>query len=108
MPEGSNAGDGASPPWSLDLRGTTAPALVEVRRWASRTLAQVDDSCPDPPVIAVPSLERLGGRGMQIVDKLADAWGMLPHPGGSKPVWAEVSCDGLDAIPCAAVARNRS
>ena len=28
----------------MDLRGTTAPALVEVRRWASRTLQAVDDA----------------------------------------------------------------
>jgi two-component sensor histidine kinase len=28
----------------MDLRGTTAPALVEVRRWASRTLREVDDA----------------------------------------------------------------
>ena len=29
--------------WSLDLRGTAVPALVQVRRWASRTLRSVDD-----------------------------------------------------------------
>ncbi|MFJ9779310.1 ATP-binding protein [Amycolatopsis sp. NPDC101161] len=132
--------------WSMDLRGTSAPALVEIRRWASRTLArvddahlgdvllvatelvtnaydhgngplgvrmrhtpspcrvwiEVDDNCPDHPVLAPPSPERLGGRGMYIVDKLACAWGVLDHPGGSKTVWAEVSCDGVDAVPCAA------
>ncbi|MEU7786257.1 ATP-binding protein [Amycolatopsis sp. NPDC049159] len=145
MPEGSVTGGGTAP-WALDLRGTTAPVLVEVRRWASRTLAQVDDahlgdvllvatelvtnaydhgqgplqirmshtaepcrvrlevddSSPDLPVVAAPSRERLGGRGLQIVDKLADTWGVLAHPAGSKTVWAEVSCAGLDASPCAA------
>lgn len=145
MPEPST-GPIPAPSWSMDLRGTTAPALVEIRRWASRTLArvddthlgdvllvatelvtnaydhgdgplqvrmshtpspcrvriEVDDSCADHPVPAAPSLERLGGRGMHIVDKLADAWGVLEHPAGSKTVWAEVSCDGVDAVPCAA------
>lgn len=150
MPEPSD--DLASPPpfWSMDLRGTTAPALVEIRRWASRTLTQVDDThlgdvllvatelvtnaydhghgplqvrmshtpvpcririevddeCPDHPVLTTPSLERLGGRGMHIVDKLAHAWGVLEHPAGRKTVWAEVSCDGIDAVPCAAVTRS--
>ncbi|MBE8519230.1 ATP-binding protein [Amycolatopsis sp. H6(2020)] len=43
MPDGTNGRNGSAP-WSMDLRGTTAPALVEVRRWASRTLTQVDDT----------------------------------------------------------------
>ncbi|UOX93003.1 ATP-binding protein [Amycolatopsis sp. FBCC-B4732] len=38
------AGPAASRPWSWNLRGTSAPVLVEVRRWASRTLVLVDDT----------------------------------------------------------------
>ncbi|MEV6442769.1 ATP-binding protein [Amycolatopsis sp. NPDC051716] len=146
MPEQSTGPASAPPSWSMDLRGTTAPALVEVRRWASRTLArvddahlgdvllvatelvtnaydhgqgplqvrmsytpnpcrvriEVDDNCPAHPEVATPSLERPGGRGMHIVDKLAHGWGVFEHPDGTKTVWAEVSCDGVDAIPCAA------
>jgi len=142
----------APPSWSLDLRDTGAPALVEVRRWASRTLARVDDahlgdvllvvtelvtnaydhgqgprevrmshtpapcrvrievedSSRDHPVLATPSPERPGGRGIQIVDKLADHWGVLEHRAGGKTVWAEVSCAGLDAIPCAAAVGSRA
>ncbi|MEV6823742.1 ATP-binding protein [Amycolatopsis sp. NPDC051102] len=148
MPEARSDPDPAPPSWSMDLRGTSTPALVEVRRWASRALArvddahlgdvllvatelvtnaydhgdgplqvrmshtpsscrvriEVDDSCPDHPVLATPSLERPGGRGMHIVAKLARTWGVREHPGGSKTVWAEVSCDGIDAVPCAAMA----
>jgi anti-sigma regulatory factor (Ser/Thr protein kinase) len=147
MPETSSDPVPPPPSWSMDLRGTTAPALVEIRRWASRTLArvddahlgdvllvatelvtnaydhgdgplqvrmsrtpspcrvriEVDDSCPDRPVLATPSLDRPGGRGMHIVAKLAGTWGVLEHPAGGKTVWAEVSCDGVDAVPCAAV-----
>jgi anti-sigma regulatory factor (Ser/Thr protein kinase) len=147
MPEPSDDPDPA--PWSMDLRGTAAPALVEIRRWASRMLVrvdeahlgdvllvatelvtnaydhghgplrvrmsharapcrvriEVDDNCPDRPVVATPSLERPGGRGMHLVDTLAHAWGVLEHPAGRKTVWAEVSCDGIDAVPCAAAAR---
>ncbi|WP_328452795.1 ATP-binding protein [Amycolatopsis sp. NBC_00438] len=136
----------------MDLRDTTAPALVGVRRWASRTLTQVDDahlgdvllvatelvtnaydhgqgpvqirtshttapcrvrievedSSAEHPVIAAPSLKRAGGRGMRIVDKLAADWGVQEHPAnGGKTVWADVSCDGVDAVPCAAASRRR-
>ncbi|WIX98868.1 ATP-binding protein [Amycolatopsis mongoliensis] len=145
MPEGREAGDGPVP-WSLDLRGTTVPALVEVRRWAARTLGriaddqlgdvllvatelvtnaydhgrgplrvrmshtpvpcrvriEVDDSCPDHPVITTPAPDTPGGRGMQIVDKLATAWGVLDHATGGKTVWAEIVCDRAGTPPCAA------
>ncbi|MEU5265802.1 ATP-binding protein [Amycolatopsis sp. NPDC021455] len=40
MPDETEGGSA----WSLDLRGTSAPVLVQVRRWASRTLAGVDDA----------------------------------------------------------------
>lgn len=43
MPDSSSTRSAAPPVWSLDMRGTTAPALVEIRRWASRTLTRVDD-----------------------------------------------------------------
>ncbi|MFI5589534.1 ATP-binding protein [Amycolatopsis sp. NPDC051758] len=151
MLEPRNTPDPVPSSWSMDLHGTTAPALVEVRRWTSRTLTRVDDahlgdvllvatelvtnaydhgrgplrvgmsytaaSCQvrievedssrEHPVIATPSPERPGGRGMLIVDKLADRWGVLDHPAGSKTVWAEVSCTGLDATPCTETDRSR-
>ncbi|KZB84777.1 ATP-binding protein [Amycolatopsis regifaucium] len=136
--------------WSMDLRGTSAPALVEVRRWVSRTLGEVGDPHLDDlllvatelvtnaydhgggaiavrmkhtarpcrvrievednglgrPVIRPPSNSRPGGRGMVLVDKLAD-WGVIESfEAASKTVWAEVSCDGVGAIPRAAVARR--
>ncbi|MET8852286.1 ATP-binding protein [Amycolatopsis sp. NPDC004625] len=152
MPEPSSTPIPAPSSWSMDLRGTTAPALVEIRRWASRALTQVDDtylgdvllvatelvtnaydhgdgplqvrmshtpnpcrvrlevddSCRDRPVLGTPSLERPGGRGMHIVAKLARTWGVLELPAGSKTVWAEVSCDSADAVPCAAVTGSGS
>jgi anti-sigma regulatory factor (Ser/Thr protein kinase) len=145
MSQGNDGRDG-SRPWSMDLRGTTAPALVEVRRWASRTLTEVDDAhlgdvllvatelvtnaydhgrgpsqvrmsytarpcrvrievddnSPEPPAITPPRATG-GGRGMHIVDKLASGWGVREPPmSGGKTVWAEISCDGVDAVPCAA------
>jgi hypothetical protein len=43
-----------------------------------------------------------------IVEKLSDAWGVREHTTtAGKTVWAEVACDGADAISCAA-ARGHS
>jgi anti-sigma regulatory factor (Ser/Thr protein kinase) len=132
-------------PWSLDLRGTEDPALVEVRRWAARNLGalddghlgdvmlvatelvtnaydhgngalrvqmshtsapcrvriEVDDSCREPPRLTrVPGI-RPHGRGMLIVDRLAEDWGVRQnHDTGGKTVWAEVSCAGDGSSPC--------
>ncbi|MBE8519254.1 ATP-binding protein [Amycolatopsis sp. H6(2020)] len=151
MPDGTNGRNGSAP-WSMDLRGTTAPALVEVRRWASRNLAkvddahlgdvllvatelvtnaydhgqgpltvrmshtaspcrvriEVDDSCLDHPIVATPASTNPGGRGIHLVDKIAAEWGVLEHrETGSKTVWAEVACDGVDATPCEMVTPGR-
>ncbi|MBE1495850.1 anti-sigma regulatory factor (Ser/Thr protein kinase) [Amycolatopsis lexingtonensis] len=140
MPE-TDGERGAPAPWAMDLRGTTAPALVGIRRWASRALAhvgddhlgdvllvatelvtnaydhgkgpvqvrmsrtarpcrvriEVEDNCLEHPVVVTPSADTPGGRGMQIVAKLAAAWGVREHrASGGKTVWAEVPCDGAE------------
>ncbi|KGM02057.1 hypothetical protein Q760_15875 [Cellulomonas cellasea DSM 20118] len=46
----------------------------------------VGDDNPDPPRVLDPPPEALGGRGMQLVDRLADEWGVDDRPGG-KSVW---------------------
>lgn len=40
---------------------------------------------------AVSGVADEGGRGLVIVDALADGWGVLPYPPSGKTVWAEVS-----------------
>ncbi|WP_370941759.1 ATP-binding protein [Amycolatopsis sp. cg5] len=139
-----HGGSASGAHWSLDLRGTDVPALVQVRRWASRTLQavgdadlgdvllvatelvtnaydhgkgpleirmshtatpcrvriEVDDSCPDRPFVVGHADARPRGRGMLIVDKLSAEWGVLDHhERGTKTVWAEMACDGIDEIP---------
>ncbi|MFD8497451.1 ATP-binding protein [Amycolatopsis sp. NPDC059657] len=41
----SESEEGQVPPrlWAMDLRGTAVPPLVQVRRWASRTLGELSD-----------------------------------------------------------------
>ena len=38
-------------------------------------------------LVTVPDAEAEGGRGLWLVDQLARAWGVQPHPGGGKVVW---------------------
>jgi hypothetical protein len=82
-------------PVQVRMSHTAVPCRVRI---------EVEDSSPEHPVVA----ETAGGRGMHIVDKLAADWGVREHPAtGGKTVWAEVSCDGVGAVPCAAAFRDR-
>ena len=47
----------------------------------------VTDSGAELPVKLEPDLDRVGGVGLQIVDRLSSRWGVAPFPGG-KTVWA--------------------
>lgn len=51
----------------------------------------VDDGSPQPPVPRVVDWDAEGGRGLFIVETLADRWGYEPRPTG-KSVWAEMPC----------------
>lgn len=57
---------------------------------------EVEDSNPTPPVATDGHPGRIGGYGMQIVDRLAD-WGWRPARGG-KLVWAKLRADGTDRV----------
>ncbi len=48
-----------------------------------------DNEVPAPRPIA----RAFGGRGLQIIDSLADAWGVDALVGGGKIVWAEFARD---------------
>ena len=48
---------------------------------------EVSDDSPHPPRVANPSPDWTGGRGLLLVERLASAWGIIPHPGDGKAVW---------------------
>jgi anti-sigma regulatory factor (Ser/Thr protein kinase) len=60
--------------WSLDDTGVTVGVV---------------DASPTPPRPRTPTPQDPHGRGLRIVDALADGWGVVPHPQG-KQVWAHV------------------
>jgi hypothetical protein len=40
-----------------------------------------------------PDLERVGGVGLLVVERVSTAWGVAPFPGG-KTVWASIAAPG--------------
>ncbi len=54
-----------------------------------RLRVEVADDDPTPPVRRDPLPGELGGRGLQLLDRLADRWGSSPTAGG-KCVWFEL------------------
>ena len=92
--------------WSLDGLGEVTELLTSelvsnvVRHVGSNVVlraihhddhirVEVDDTSAALPEIGHPRPLDLGGRGMVLVDSLADRWGADPHPGG-KTVWFEI------------------
>lgn len=57
-------------------------------------LVEVDDANSVPPSVQAPTLSRPRGRGLQIVDGLADRWGAAVRDDGGKVVWFSVPVPG--------------
>ncbi|PRY10082.1 ATP-binding SpoIIE family protein phosphatase [Kineococcus rhizosphaerae] len=56
---------------------------------ADRVHLEVSDAAPAAPVRREIDLEAVGGRGLQLIDALASAWGVRADPPG-KTVWLDV------------------
>lgn len=58
----------------------------------------VHDRSPDAPVVGAAEPSDLHGRGLLLVERLAEAWGVTPLPGegegagGGKAVWFRLPC----------------
>ena len=61
----------------------------------SRVRIEVQDDAPGLPVRRPVSPEALNGRGLLLLDRLANRWGFEPRPAG-KTVWFEVGRMGSD------------
>jgi anti-sigma regulatory factor (Ser/Thr protein kinase) len=78
----------------------------QVRLSLSRTPCwvriEVDDNSRDRPRVVGPGrVDQARGRGMILVDRLADEWGVQDHPSdGGKCVWAVISCSSAARVPC--------
>lgn len=52
---------------------------------------EVTDLSPRQPVVRRYSAEATTGRGLGLVEALAERWGIVPHASGGKTVWVELA-----------------
>lgn len=62
---------------------------------ARRIRIEVSDACPELPPVgpSMPADDEESGRGLVLVDVLADRWGVAPRTPLGKTVWAECSAE---------------
>lgn len=68
------------------IQHVQTPFLVRLGRTASSLDAAVLDGSTDLPVRLAPSMDRMGGRGIYLLDQLASSWGFERTPYG-KALW---------------------
>jgi anti-sigma regulatory factor (Ser/Thr protein kinase) len=72
---------------------TGGPGVARLRRRDGRLRIEVvDDDGAHLPVPGEPALDALSGRGLQLIDDLADAWG-VDRSGDGKVVWFDLPDD---------------
>jgi len=78
------------------------PMTLRVQRSQSTMRVEIQDPSPELPVVRHPDVAEEHGRGVLLVDRLANAWGVEPRADG-KTVWFE-----LDVSTATAEAHDRS
>jgi anti-sigma regulatory factor (Ser/Thr protein kinase) len=74
------------------IRHGTPPVRLSLRLNHDRLRVEVTDSSPTLPELSHPGPDQVGGRGLQIVQRLADTWGAWSSPRRlRKTVWFELS-----------------
>lgn len=74
-----------TPPITLSIEFLDRPSGVRV---------SVADCHESSPAVRVSNRAAIAGRGMAVVDAVANRWGVEPLPGGGKTIWFEVLGDG--------------
>jgi anti-sigma regulatory factor (Ser/Thr protein kinase) len=69
------------------IRYASPPVAVEIEAAESRVTVAVGDGTPGRPQPQAPDIEAEGGRGLLMIDLLAEDTGIRPQPPG-KTVWA--------------------
>jgi anti-sigma regulatory factor (Ser/Thr protein kinase) len=74
---------------------------VELALLQGRIRVEVRDGNPRLPSFAVVPADAYSGRGLTLVQNLADAWGVETLAGGGKAIWVEVALPGIANGSCA-------
>jgi anti-sigma regulatory factor (Ser/Thr protein kinase) len=75
------------------LRHTDGQVTLELWRYPGRLRVEVSDETSRGPVVAGGGPLDEAGRGVPLMDALADRWGTAPH-GEGKVVWFELDLPG--------------
>ncbi|MEU4655866.1 ATP-binding protein [Streptomyces sp. NPDC023723] len=83
---------GRSPGQDFALRLTLTPESVHVEVTDTRPdrLPLAPGKLPELPELPLPEAEAESGRGLLLVEALADRWGMGPRNPYTKTLWAEI------------------
>ena len=69
------------------------PVCIDLTCESGCVRVAVADASPHQPVVRHVGTGATGGRGMALVEALADRWGSAVAPGRGKTVWFELSID---------------
>jgi anti-sigma regulatory factor (Ser/Thr protein kinase) len=79
------------------VRHAATAFQIRVERLPDRVHLEVEDDGEGEPVVKTPGPTDTSGRGLQIVQALADAWGVIPKPESTgKTVWATIALRAVD------------
>jgi anti-sigma regulatory factor (Ser/Thr protein kinase) len=70
--------------------GGSRPIELTVRMDTAGLCIEVEDGDPHPPVRITAGRDQDRGRGLMIVDTMAERWGWVPLQAGGKRVWCQV------------------
>lgn len=71
------------------VRYARTPVTVWLAQRPDRIVLSVEDASPEPATVRHPGALEEGGRGLELVEALADGWGERGR-GNGKLVWAEI------------------
>jgi anti-sigma regulatory factor (Ser/Thr protein kinase) len=72
------------------VRHAASEFTISVDREGSAVRVEVSDRGPGEPRVRTPGPTEPTGRGLRILDALADAWGVTASPRAGKTVWFTV------------------
>jgi two-component sensor histidine kinase len=70
------------------VRHAHSPFRVSLAREEDQLLLVVRDESSAPALLGEGDASAVGGRGLQLVSTLSHEWGVTPHVGDGKSVWA--------------------